>query len=196
VQYVNSLYNALDQIPSDTKAAAQAERLLQPLASSVEYDRYEDEEASDYKPFYMQFEISDEMNFYKYIGSFVMFKGKNISTKYMKFSDVTKMLADEYDSFRIIRHPIATLTRPYDPEHSDKNSLLIYFDARHWDDLEPHTNVRLYYYHKPAIFDVKDVACELSMDSFEDLVNGAVQLYISHATAANKKEQPKNKEEQ
>jgi hypothetical protein len=34
------------------------------------------------------------------------------------------------------------------------------------------------------------------MDSFEDLVNGAVQLYISHATAANKKEQPKNKEEQ
>lgn len=207
--YVTGLYIALEQGQLDKSQASQIETILQPLIKSVEYDYNDDESSdnpqfSDYAPFVHQFGLPS--NFYKYINSYLQISSKRISTKYMKFEDVINILNDKHDAFRIIRKPIVTISRPYDDSYSLNNTILVYVDKIYNDEIESYmlehhvydTNLRFYYYSKPQYFDIMtSTSCELPISCFDDLVNGAVQLYIQHATANKQKEdKPKKNNEQ
>jgi len=54
------------------------------------------------------------------------------------------------------------------------------------------TGIRVLYYAQPAHFDLMtSTPCELPMDAFDDLVSGAVDLYVQYAAGAeaNKRRQ-------
>lgn len=87
-------------------------------------------------------------------------------------NDVWKLIETPHDSLRILRYPAAIL-------NTDKTISVIY---------DRYTNVRgikIIYYKQPQHFDLMDsIPCELPMDAFDDLVTGAVDLYVQYAAGA------------
>jgi hypothetical protein len=72
-----------------------------------------------------------------------------------------------YDKLRIMRNPVVTLS-----EYNDNTcTLTVTYDR--YTLIE---NVNIVYYKKPNYFSLMtSTPCELPMEVFEDLVNGAVQ---------------------
>lgn len=57
-------------------------------------------------------------------------------------------------------------------------------------------NVKLLYYKEPQYFDtISETPCELPMDCFDDLVSGAVQLYISYVRGGIRQQEEEGRRE-
>ena len=107
-------------------------------------------------------------------------KGKNHTTssekvqnKYVPVSEFSKYEIAPNDKLRIMRNPIITFSYI----HSDGNEV---FSIIH-DRYTTIGSVTLTYYRNPKYFDWKEGnECELPIDMFDDLVSGAVALYIQY----------------
>ena len=86
---------------------------------------------------------------------------------------------------RILRQPIAVLNTHI----NDKPTITCIYDR--------YTNVdsiRIMYYKEPSHFSIlDDTACELPMKVFDDLVTGAVNLYIQYVSGGAKKDEKQEK---
>jgi hypothetical protein len=101
-------------------------------------------------------------------------------------NDVWKLVETPHDSLRILRYPAVVL--------SAGNKISVIFDRYTTID-----SIRVLYYKQPAHFDLMtSTRCELPMDAFDDLVTGAVDLYVQYAAGAeaNKRRQDEARRQQ
>jgi len=98
-------------------------------------------------------------------------------------NDVWKLIETPHDSLRILRYPAVVLNQ----QSNNKPTITVIYDR-----YTTVTGIRVLYYAQPAHFDLMtSTPCELPMDAFDDLVSGAVDLYVQYAAGAeaNKRRQ-------
>ena len=113
---------------------------------------------------------SNVSNTYRYRQS-----GQNqgiLPNKLISIKDVNEVLSRPQDSMRIIRSPFVWL--------ADENGL-----GSLYDSYTTPTSIYLEYYRLPHYMDLMtSTACELPVEMFEQLVSGAVDLYVQYAAGA------------
>ena len=88
--------------------------------------------------------------------------------------DVWRLLETPHDSLRILRYPAAVLDVP----NIGKPTITCIYDR--YTTVE---GIRVLYYKQPAHFDLMtSTPCELPSDAFDDIVTGAVDLYVSYVS--------------
>ena len=207
-KYIHDIYRNLDNLQSGTKLQAHIERILQQMLTSTTITI--SEASGNYTGEYTDYNgvpIIDTArsvvyplpeNFYMYVRSVsnvtstFSFKGgtkekdKNIRiipNQLMSQSDVWKLVETPHDSLRILRYPAAVLSE-YTPSSEDGVPTLTVI----YDQYTTPTGVKVLYYKTPQHFDLMtSTPCELPMDAFDDLVTGAVDLYIQYAAGAEAK---------
>ena len=207
-KYIHDIYRNLDNLQSGTKLQAHIERILQQMLTSVTIQI--SEASGNYTGEYTDYNgvpIIDTArsvvyplpeNFYMYVRSVsnvtstFSFKGgtkaidKNIRiipNQLMSQSDVWKLVETPHDSLRILRYPAAVLSE-YTPSSEDGVPTLTVI----YDQYTTPTGVKVLYYKTPQHFDLMtSTPCELPMDAFDDLITGAVDLYIQYAAGAEAK---------
>lgn len=98
--------------------------------------------------------------------------------------DVNKLIQSPYDSMRILRRPIVWL--------ADENGLGAMYD-RYTDPVK----IVLEYYRRPNYMNIlTSTACELPMEMFEQLVSGAVDLYVQYVAGAEARKRQMNEQAQ
>ena len=91
-------------------------------------------------------------------------------------SDVWKLIETPHDSLRILRYPAAVLNQ-YKGENP---TISVIYDR--YTKVE---GIKLMYYKQPPYFDLMtSTPCELPMDAFDDIVTGAVDLYVQYVAGA------------
>lgn len=98
-------------------------------------------------------------------------------------SDVWRLIETPHNSLRILRYPAAVLSEPY-REKDDQNHDVVYPTLTCiYDQYTQVEGVKVLYYKQPAYFSILEgIACELPADAFDDLVTGAVDLYIQYVS--------------
>ena len=104
-------------------------------------------------------------------------------------SDVWKLIETPHDSLRILRYPAATLdnitvedldSNAQDPENKTYKVLTVIYDQYTTPE-----GIKLSYYKQPARFSLMtNTPCDLPLDAFEELVSGAVDLYVQYVAGA------------
>lgn len=91
-------------------------------------------------------------------------------------ADVWKLIETPHDSLRILRYPAAVL----DKYASNNPTLTVIYD-QYTDPVA----VSVTYYKQPTHFSLMtSTPCELPLDAFEELVSGAVDLYVQYVAGA------------
>lgn len=195
-KYITQIYNNLDSLPQGSKQATRFEQILQPLLDSVEIADNQNWTFGDVLPAEFSAEIhydSDTFrsisfslpkNFYMYIRSTSTVKStysfknhlkgtiKVLPNQQVSQSAAQLFLETPYNSLQILRNPLIIFSK--------NNSVCIIHDR--------YTNiksVKITYYKRPEYFDVMtSTPCSLPMECFDDLVSGAVDLYVQYVAGA------------
>lgn len=169
---IHDLYRTVDQIPVSNNETY-IETLLNSMMNTVELT------PSSTRPI-CRCELPT--NFGLYIKSYsnvessYRFKSDNtggiVPNELISVKDVNKVISRPQDSMRIVRNPIVWL--------ADNNGLGALYDSY----TEP-INITLEYYRVPNYMDLMtSTPCELPMEMFEQLVSGAVDLYVQYVAGA------------
>lgn len=201
-KYIHDIYRSLDQIPSGTKLSAHVESILQNMLSSCEYskngEREDMEEVIDPNGLIIDTARSVTYtlpeNFYMYLRSvskvsstFAFKRAESSATapinilpnQLVSQSDVWKLIETPHNSLRILKYPAVVLNKY---EGQNPTITLIH------DQYTTVEGIKVLYYKQPAHFDVMtSTPCELPMDAFDDLVSGAVELYVQYVAGAVEK---------
>jgi hypothetical protein len=104
-------------------------------------------------------------------------------------SDVWKLIETPHDSLRILRYPAAVLNKY---TAGGKPTLSVIYDR-----YTVVNGIKVVYYKEPKHFDLMtSTACELPIDAFDDLVSGAVDLYVQYAAGAEARKRQMQQEQQ
>jgi hypothetical protein len=88
------------------------------------------------------------------------------------------MVETPHNSLRILRYPVAVLSQYNDLEKKPTLTVI-------YDQYTTPTGLKVLYYKRPKHFDLMtSTPCELPMEVFDDLVSGAVDLYVQYAAGA------------
>lgn len=204
-KYIHDIYRNLDNLQSGTKLQAHIERILQQMLTSttITIDQASGNYTGDITD-YNGVSIVDTArsvvyplpeNFYMYVRSVsnvtstFSFKGgtkaldKNIRiipNQLMSQSDVWKLVETPHDSLRILRYPAAVLSEYTPSRQNGVPTLTVIYDM-----YTTPTGIKVLYYKTPQHFDLMtSTPCELPMDAFDDLVTGAVDLYVNYVAGA------------
>jgi len=202
-KYIHEIYRNLDSIPSGSKLSAHIESVLQSLLKSVnlnvaEGQKEDDNTVQDSNGVSIvdtarSYTFELPTNFYMYIRSVsnvtstFSYRGNNSAEQKIKIlpnqlvsqNDVWKLVETPHDSLRILRYPAVVLNQVY----NEKPTITVIYDR--YTNI---TGLRVMYYAQPAHFDLMtSTACELPMDAFDDLVTGAVDLYVDYVAGAEAK---------
>ena len=193
-RYIHDIYRNLDNIQSGTKLSSHVESVLQTLLKTSELTVAGNSNPID-TPLSIVCELPPEFDMYVRSTSIVSntynFKVSNntnqglkiIPNQFVSQNDAWKLFETPNNTLRILRQPAAILSK----NNVGKCTLTIIHDR--------YTNIQkvgLTYYAKPAYFDIMtSTACELPIDVFDDIVSGAIDLYIQYVAGAeaNKKKQ-------
>lgn len=193
-RYIHDIYRNLDNIQSGTKLSSHVESVLQTLLKTSELTVAGNSNPID-TPLSIVCELPPEFDMYVRSTSIVsttyVFKAPNntiqdlkiIPNQFVSQNDAQKLFETPNNTLRILRQPAAILSK----NNVGKCTLTIIHDR--------YTNIQkvgLTYYAKPAYFDIMtSTACELPIDVFDDIVSGAIDLYIQYVAGAeaNKKKQ-------
>ena len=201
-KYIHDIYRSLDMIPSGSKISAHVESVLQALLTEDDINitdsgvvdntsSIEDANGVTIAEAGRSVVYPLPTKFYLYVRSLskvsstFSFKstsnGNNSSIRVIpneltSQNDVWKLIETPYDTLRILRYPAAVLSK-YD---STKPTLTVIYDQ-----YTTPLGVKVMYYREPQHFDVMtNTPCELPMDVFDDLVTGAVDLYVQYVAGA------------
>lgn len=197
-KYIHEIYRSLDQIPSGTKLSSHVESILQNMLTWADGEEVRSSNTPITDPNYIDIidtarsiTYSLPENFYMYlrsvskVSSTFAFKRSDNSTEapldilpnqLVSQSDVWKLVETPHNSLRILRYPAAVLSQYED----NKPTLTVIYDQ--YTTIE---GVKVLYYKQPAHFDIMtSTACELPMDAFDDIVSGAVDLYVQYVAGA------------
>lgn len=205
-KYVHEIYRNLDQIQSGSHLSAHVESVLQSLISEAEMLVANEEDVIENTSTTIQIgegtigatgrSVSYRLpkDFYMYIRSvsqvsktFAFRSNVNtgqedvalpirvIPNQLTSQSDVWKLIETPHDTLRILRYPAATLGNIDD----EKVLTVIY------DQYTTPVGIKLSYYKQPSHFSLMtNTKCELPLDAFEELVSGAVDLYVQYVAGA------------
>lgn len=104
-----------------------------------------------------------------------------VRNKYVSPSEFAKLVqVNPFDQMRILRQPIVSI---FDKKVVRDGSTEYILKVLHtiYDNYTIPSGVDLYYYKMPAAFSIlNSTVCELPIDCFDDLVSGAVNLYMQY----------------
>ena len=193
-RYIHDIYRNLDNIQSGTKLSSHVESVLQTLLKTSELTAAGNSNPID-TPLSIVCELPTDFDMYVRSTSIVSntynFKVSNntnqglkiIPNQFVSQNDAWKLFETPNNTLRILRQPAAILSK----NKVGECTLTVIHDR--------YTNIQkvgLTYYAKPAYFDIMtSTACELPIDVFDDIVSGAIDLYIQYVAGAeaNKKKQ-------
>lgn len=193
-RYIHDIYRNLDNIQSGTKLSSHVESVLQTLLKTSELTAAGNSNPID-TPLSIVCELPPDFDMYVRSTSIVSdtynFKVSNntnqglkiIPNQFVSQNDAYKLFETPNNTLRILRQPAAILSK----NKTEECTLTVIHDR--------YTNIQkvgLTYYAKPAYFDIMtSTACELPIDVFDDIVSGAIDLYIQYVAGAeaNKKKQ-------
>lgn len=180
-KFIHDVYRQLDQVQSPSKLSAYVETILQGLLT-----RYTSNVTPDNNNvFYIDLPI----DFGLYLSSTTRvsrsYSMKNttetegasgiVPNTLVSQSDADALITRPQDSMRIMRQPVACL--------SNNRTIKVFCDK-----YTTPTEFELSYYKIPKYMDLMTSSpCELPMDAFEDLVSGAIDLYVQYAAGAEAK---------
>lgn len=212
-KYVHEIYRNLDQIQSGSHLSAHVESVLQSLISEAEMLVANEENVIENTSTTIQIgegtigatgrSVSYKLpiDFYMYIRSvsqvsrtFAFRSNTNtvqedttlpiedttlpirvIPNQLTSQSDVWKLIETPHNTLRILRYPAATLGNI----NNEKVLTVIY------DQYTTPVGIKLSYYKQPSRFSLMtNTKCELPLDAFEELVSGAVDLYVQYVAGA------------
>ena len=217
-KYIHDIYRNLDSIPSGSKLSAHIESVLQSLIGTVTIDV-----DSDGVKNYTQAVTSDGFviiengrsviyplptNFYMYIrsvsevSSTYSFRTSDLSTQPIRVlpnelvsqSDIWRLIETPHNSLRILRYPAASLGEYIKVKKGDKE---VNCPSLHviYDQYTTPVGIKVMYYKQPQHFDLMtSTPCELPMDAFDDLVTGAVDLYVQYVAGAEARRKQQQEE--
>lgn len=193
-RYIHDIYRNLDNIQSGTKLSSHVESVLQTLLKTSELTATGNSNPID-TPLSIVCELPPDFDMYVRSTSIVSdtynFKVSNntnqglkiIPNQFVSQNDAYKLFETPNNTLRILRRPAAILSK----NNVGKCTLTVIHDR--------YTNIQkvgLTYYAKPTYFDIMtSTKCELPIDVFDDIVSGAIDLYIQYVAGAeaNKKKQ-------
>lgn len=199
-KYVHEIYRNLDKIQPGSNLSAHVESVLQSLMDK-KYLKISDTSSKDNtRPVTIEdvvvgtgrsvtYTLPDD--FYMYIRSVskvsktFSFKAdvnagvdkiqqsiRVVPNQLTSQSDVWKLIETTHDSLRILRYPAAVLDKD--------NTITVIYDQY----TEP-KGIEITYYKQPDKFSLfTGSPCKLPIDSFEELVSGAVDLYVQYVAGA------------
>ena len=185
-KYVHEIYRALDKVPASNNSAY-IESIVRGLIEEQKVS-FTDNSSNIYK-----FALND--NFGLYINSTTTastsqsYKNETPKKVVMQNELITKSQEHKfkntaYDSMRIIRKPLVCFTE-------DGNIELIV------DRYTKPTSFNMHYYKTPAYMNLfTSTECELPIDCFDDLVTGAVDLYVQYVSGAEARKRQLNEQAQ
>ena len=207
-KYIHDIYRSLDMIPEGSKISAHVESVLQALLKETDVDInatgvvnntssvtdpngivIADSGRSVIYPLPEQFylyirSISKVSSTFSFKQAPTSANDQNNSTirvipnQLVSQNDVWKLIETPHDSLRILRRPAAVLSK-YTDNTKQPTITVIY------DQYTTPLGIKVMYYAEPAHFDVlTSTPCELPMDVFDDLVTGAVDLYVQYVAGA------------
>lgn len=201
-KYVHDIYRSLDQIQADSKLSAHIDRVLQGLlkTESITDPGQIDSNLSIEDP--NGISIIDTArsityilpsDFYLYVRSvsrvnktFSFKSGEDdnatriVPNRLTSQNDIWKVIETPHDSLRILRYPVAVLNK-YEQYDSEKRPTLTVI----YDQYTEPNGISITYYKQPNHFDLfTNTPCELPTDAFDDLVSGAVDLYVQYVAGA------------
>lgn len=203
-KYVHDIYRSLDQIPSGTKLSAHVEAVLQAMLKSeiimVEDPGVIDKTSSSLvdangisvmdtgrsiiyplpETYYMYVRsVSSVTSTYSFKSARDNQNNTSIRVipnELVSQNDVWKLIETPHNTLRILRYPAAILS-----EHRNSKPTLTVI----YDQYTTPVGIKVLYYAEPQHFDVMtSTPCELPMDVFEDIVSGAVDLYVQYVAGA------------
>lgn len=217
-KYIHDIYRNLDSIPSGSKLSAHIESVLQSLIGTVTIDV-----DSDGVKNYTQAVTSDGFviiengrsvvyplptNFYMYIrsvsevSSTYSFRTSDLSTQPIRVlpnelvsqSDIWRLIETPHNSLRILRYPAASLGEYTEVKIGDKATNCPTLHVI-YDQYTTPVGIKVMYYKQPQHFDLMtSTPCELPMDAFDDLVTGAVDLYVQYVAGAEARRKQQQEE--
>ena len=185
-KFVHDIYKQLDGVPGDTKVYAYIETVLHGLLKSDSVT------GLTLYPDYHEYQVDmpDDMGLYLNSKTAVnsSYRQKNdsdtngyLQNKLVSASDYYKYAETPQDSMRIIRQPLASFAQPIGD--GKKKRMRVLYDR--------YTTPRSFvvnYYKIPAHMNLMtSTPCELPIDAFDDLVTGAVDLYVQYVAGAEAK---------
>lgn len=186
-KFIHDIYKVLDNIPSPSKPSAYVERIIQGLLTSYRQNNVTTENNS--------YSITLPRNFGLYVDSYThvsdtySYKSEGPNSGVIPNTLVSKSKAQELitrpqDAFRIMRQPIAYL--------DDNNALKVFYDRY----TQP-TDFVMSYYKTPQYMDLfTEKKCELPPEAFDDLVTGAVDLYVQYVAGAEARKRQMQEQQQ
>lgn len=205
-KYIHDIYRNLDNIPSGSKLSAHVESILQSLLTRYNKNVDSTQSASIFDSNdvtivdtarSVTFQLPQD--FYMYVRSVsnvtstFSYKDRSndnsttiIPNQLVSQSEVWKLVETPHNSLRILRYPAAVL--------NTNNTITVIYDM-----YTTVTGIGVLYYRQPKHFDIMtSTACELPKDAFDDLVTGAVDLYVQYAAGAeaNKRKQDEARKQQ
>lgn len=211
-KYIHEIYRNLDNIPAGSKASAHVESILQSMLQSVEIpvSSAQDNTTGVTDPNgitivdtarSITFTLPDD--FYLYLRSVskvtstFSFRSTSSATSnairvipnmLSSQNDVWKLIETPHDSLRILRYPAAVLNT----YKSGKPTLSVIYDR-----YTTVSGIKVLYYKQPKHFSLMDsIPCELPMDAFDDIVSGAIDLYVQYAAGAEARKKQLQKQQQ
>ena len=177
-QFIKTIYLTQDNVKQGTKALAKLQDYLKTLVKEQSYSYSESVVLPDNYLMYLSSNSVVTVSYLTNNNSFI------IDNIIIKQSDAYKFKAEGFNKGRVLQHPIVYLT--------DNTLHLIK------DEYTTPTLITLQYVSKPNYFDINtSTACELPYECFEDIVNGAVELYFEYKYKINlAKQQPKQQNQQ
>lgn len=172
---IHDLYRTVDQIPT-SNTETYIETLLNSMMCSVELT------PSSTRPIcrcdlpnnfglYIK-SYSNVTSTYRYKGDQEVESDGIVPNELISVRDVNAVISKPYDNMRILRNPIVWL--------ADENGLGVLCDR--YTGLN---SVVVEYYKVPDYMDIMtSTPCELPMEMFEQLVSGAVDLYVQYVAGA------------
>lgn len=191
-QYIDTLYAQGDNSESGSRTAIILEDILRTLNAHTILT--EEVTSGHYDDNYKVFALPSD--YYKYIRSVSNVTGTyktpgqsaKLSNVLLKQPDANKVINQAYDKHRILRNPVVILENG----QTAAGTLKVIHD-----EYTTINGVDLTYIKLPGDFSVlTNTPCQLPYTCFEDLVAGATNLYLSHLTATQPKQQSKKEAEQ
>lgn len=179
-QYAKQLF--MVTTTSDNQAILTAAQ--QQLSGLIKTEEFDVNKQNDEKEYY--FDVPHDFN--SYVSSMsVITEGSYLHNKFVTNIQYESSKPSKYNIGRILRYPLITI---YSDE-TDVDSFLLMTDT-YTEDI---TTVRMTYFRNPDRFNPISIPCELPFSCFDDIVSGAVELYIRAYRVGNNNQQ-QNKQEQ
>lgn len=170
---IHDIYRNLDDIQSGSKLSARIETVLQKLLTKETKTPVDDVITLTDLGLYVR-STSNVTSAYRYkTSSYNLSSPKAIPNTLVSQTEIDKYIETPFNSQRILKNPIIAI------DYEDKKLRLIH------DQYTTISSVDVLYYRMPRHMGLDDAkACELPEDMFEDLVSGAVDLYVQYVAGA------------